>query len=106
MKRSVSFLLICYVIIGSVSLNFLAWSLAPRENTNRPVGSANENTIVKGSQGFLRALPASPTEDIGSVSSDKVIGPALPLIQGSSKRLFLVRHGEVINPGEERQDGN
>ena len=29
-------------------------------------------------------------------------GPELPPIAAGSKRLFLVRHGEVINPGGDR----
>lgn len=82
-------------------------------NTNRKscgrrfqVGSAKKNVIGKECQGFLHVLSSSPTEDIESVSSEEIIGPELPPIQGSSKRLFLVRHGEVINPGEKKNDQN
>ena len=36
-------------------------------------------------------------------SEDNIsIGPTLPEVSPSSKRLFLVRHGEVINPGGDR----
>jgi hypothetical protein len=34
--------------------------------------------------------------------SDTVEGPSLPPVPPSSKRLFMVRHGEVINPGGDR----
>ncbi len=47
------------------------------------------------------ALLASPTGNLESVSSDEIVGPELPPIKESSKRLFLVRHGEVINPGKD-----
>ncbi|KAL3934908.1 MAG: hypothetical protein SGBAC_009467 [Bacillariaceae sp.] len=35
-------------------------------------------------------------------SSSSNDGPSLPELQSTSKRLFLVRHGEVINPGGDR----
>lgn len=56
-------------------------------------------------QGFhnqraLRSLSSSSSEDILRKSSpDSSQQPILPPIGVKSKRLFLVRHGEVINPG-------
>jgi probable phosphoglycerate mutase len=35
-------------------------------------------------------------------SEETIVGPGLPSVAESSKRLFLVRHGEVINPGGDR----
>lgn len=32
----------------------------------------------------------------------KITGPSLPPVAATAKRLFLVRHGEVINPGGDR----
>lgn len=36
------------------------------------------------------------------MSSDNIESPSLPPIPPMKKRLFLVRHGEVINPGGDR----
>ena len=40
--------------------------------------------------------------DIAVSESPVVVGPILPKLPPTSKRLFLVRHGEVINPGGDR----
>jgi broad specificity phosphatase PhoE len=45
---------------------------------------------------------ASSAKEEFSTSSFKVVGPDLPEVQPMAKRLFLVRHGEVINPGGDR----
>lgn len=109
MKRSVCFL-ICNIVASTGSLNFLAWSLAPISNTCKksnahrfPAGAVTKNAISRRSREFLHILSSSPTEGVDSTSSDEIIGPELPPLQASSKRLFLVRHGEVINPGKKRQ---
>jgi len=108
MKRSVCFL-ICNIIVSTGSLNFLAWSLAPIPNTCKksnarrfPAGVVTKNAISRRSREFLHILSSSPTEGVESISSDGITGPELPPLQASSKRLFLVRHGEVINPGGDR----
>jgi hypothetical protein len=89
-------------------LNFLAWSFAPIANTHKtsydrrcPSGPFQETVFATRSAGFVRVYSSSPSKDIETVS--KIIGPELPPIEDSAKRLFLVRHGEVINPGEKRQ---
>jgi len=46
------------------------------------------------------ATSASSTET--SSISQAIEGPPLPPVPATSKRLFLVRHGEVINPGGDR----
>jgi broad specificity phosphatase PhoE len=48
-----------------------------------------------------RCLSSSAEEEFRT-SSLKVVGPDLPEVQQMAKRLFLVRHGEVINPGGDR----
>jgi len=51
---------------------------------------------------FLASQPGenlvTGAKPLGSV----IVGPELPPIQNTEKRLFLVRHGEVINPGGSR----
>ena len=59
--------------------------------------------MVPRSAELLRLHSSSSSENTETVLSDDIIGPALPPIEGSAKRLFLVRHGEVINPGERKQ---
>jgi broad specificity phosphatase PhoE len=45
---------------------------------------------------------SSNTDMTQSSASTAVAGPPLPLQSPTAKRLFLVRHGEVINPGGDR----
>ena len=52
---------------------------------------------------FARSMTS--TEQAVDVATDSIVipaGPKLPPIPATSKRLFLVRHGEVINPGGNR----
>ena len=49
----------------------------------------------------------SSSTETTSVSTEYIMnidieGPALPSIPTNTKRLFMVRHGEVINPGGDR----
>jgi broad specificity phosphatase PhoE len=44
----------------------------------------------------------SENRTVAVVTPSMIIGPELPPIEASAKRLFLVRHGEVINPGGDR----
>jgi hypothetical protein len=59
--------------------------------------------VVKGRRVKIRL--SSSTHP--SVSSDAIMnvdieGPVIPPIPATCKRLFMVRHGEVINPGGDR----
>jgi phosphoserine phosphatase len=45
---------------------------------------------------------SSSSENAGVEATAIIVGPKLPPIDSSAKRLFLVRHGEVINPGGDR----
>jgi probable phosphoglycerate mutase len=49
----------------------------------------------------LHQLVASSSSS-SDTSGKIIVGPELPPVKESSKRLFLVRHGEVINPGGDR----
>jgi len=109
MNRFVSVFIISNVFIGTGSLNFLARSFAPTANTHRtsydrrcPSGPFQKKVLATRSTRILHVHSSSPSEDIEVVSSNKIIGPELPPIEDSDKRLFLVRHGEVINPGGDR----
>ena len=49
-----------------------------------------------------RSLSTTTTSISATSSSTVIEGPELPPVGATSKRLFLVRHGEVINPGGDR----
>lgn len=109
MKRTSSLLFLSNVVIGIGLSNFMTRSLAPIANTygEHIKRSCSDGFFQKkktGSKriGVLNILSSSPIENAESVSSDEIKGPELPLVEGSAKRLFLVRHGEVINPGGDR----
>ncbi|CAB9524282.1 Phosphoglycerate mutase [Seminavis robusta] len=66
------------------------------------LGSSDSFTTLQSRKttlhGTTRRLPmASDNEEVTVIA-----GPSLPEIPPMSKRLFLVRHGEVINPGGDR----
>ena len=110
MKRSAYVFFISSVFLATGSLSFLASSFAPIANTHRktydcrcPTGALKKDLITTRKKGFLHIHSSSPTEDMESVSPKEILGPGLPPIKGSAKRLFLVRHGEVINPGKKRE---
>lgn len=68
-----------------------------------PIGFGNI-FIAETQRHFTTSLPLS--SQTGTAASDiqtsSMAGPDLPPIEATSKRLFLVRHGEVINPGGDR----
>lgn len=57
----------------------------------RPAGVAKISSGT--SQARLSALFSQPDSTV------MILGPPLPSQDTTTKRLFLVRHGEVINPG-------
>jgi len=108
MKRSVSILFFSYIFIGAG-----CWKLPTGANAFAPIGSTQrksyhprhvtgsfQENVMRTRSTELIPLHSSSSENSETVSSNDIIGPALPPIEGSAKRLFLVRHGEVINPGE------
>ena len=109
MKRSVSILFFFYSFIGAG-----CWKLPIGANAFAPIGSTQKNSyhlrhvtgsfrenVMETRSTELIPLHLTPLENSETVSSNDIVGPAaLPPIEGSAKRLFLVRHGEVINPGE------
>lgn len=106
MKQSVAFQLFCSALIGTLSLNVLAFVPTVSRNRNTHghsyhIGRNTNSASYLGDERSSFVLLSSSTGDLESVSSDEIIGPELPPIKGTSKRLFLVRHGEVINPGED-----
>ena len=64
------------------SPSFLATTIARHQHTN--------------------TFSASPDTSIFDDVSITLAGPELPPVDPGSKRLFLVRHGEVINPGGDK----
>lgn len=83
------------------SPDFLALSFAPMptesgKSRNRSVLPVPNDGIPTRKTSDRRGLSASSTDE------DAIAGPELPPLAGTAKRLFLVRHGEVINPGGDR----
>jgi len=76
-------------VIFTIRNNILLRSLS--------VTSGNTENLTRGSK--LLGAFSSTSEN---VLSDDIVRPELPPIGDSAKRLFLVRHGEVINPGGDR----
>ena len=72
--------------------------------------SAALKSLSKQSTGLFlssRASSAESNRSSSSTSSSSIMniniqGPELPPIPSTAKRLFMVRHGEVINPGGDR----
>ena len=62
-----------------------------------PIGDALADRRAR-----LICRQSSSGEEFLEASSVGVSGPDLPQLEPMSKRLFLVRHGEVINPGGDR----
>ena len=90
--------------------NFQRWAalaLAVSNNSQRSTlvsafGSRQVNmNHFGGSAVALRKMTSSSSEEAVSTPAT-IVGPELPPIPPMSKRLFLVRHGEVINPGGDR----
>lgn len=63
-----------------------------------PLNNMYKNQIVRS----LSKDSCSEANDDACEVDSEMIGPDLPPIPSTSKRLFLVRHGEVINPGGDR----
>lgn len=67
-------------------------------------GFSNSNSlfsrpiIIRSSSFYASSSPDATMEP----KESKLNGPPLPALSSIGKRLFLVRHGEVINPGGER----
>eukprot|EP00536_Pseudo-nitzschia_multiseries_P006044 jgi/Psemu1/65405/estExt_Genemark1.C_1240047 len=66
------------------------------------MGYFEGNTIATRIAGSFRLNSSSSAKSSETLSSEEIVGPAIPALDGSAKRLFLVRHGEVINPGGDR----
>ena len=53
-------------------------------------------------QKLAMASALSSSTSSSETDSVPILGPPLPSVPSTAKRLFLVRHGEVINPGGDR----
>lgn len=109
MKRSASAFFLCHVFVAVKIRNFLASSFVPIANTERKpsdsrlvAGSFKVNIMAARREGPFRLHSSSSANNLENLSSNEITGPAIPSLEGSTKRLFLVRHGEVINPGGDR----
>ncbi|MGK3737665.1 MAG: hypothetical protein ACI90V_004512, partial [Bacillariaceae sp.] len=93
MKRFIS--AIAVVSVGYLNFSPVAFSFAPIVSTN-----FEKNVIFTRNNKLLRSSSLSSKSE--NISSDDIVRPKLPPIGDSARRLFLVRHGEVINPGGDR----
>mmetsp|Transcript_5858 Transcript_5858/g.11090 ORF Transcript_5858/g.11090 Transcript_5858/m.11090 type:complete len:200 (+) Transcript_5858:73-672(+) len=88
-----------FIIFSAIAHTSRAFvSLASREQ--RPARPAISVSTLA-----LRLYPDPPSVEVAADSEmfdDDDFVPSLPPISPTSKRLFLVRHGEVINPGGDR----
>jgi len=99
MMRTFSIYFIIFkVFTFTNSIDYQAWSFVPVTNNSkkpcyhyRPSKPFSKTIVIHSS---------SSAEDTETASFNDIIGPELPPLDGSAKRLFLVRHGEVINPGK------
>ena len=91
--------------------NFQRWAalaLAVSNNSQRSTlvsafGSRQVNmNHFGGNAVVLRKMTSSSSSEEAVSAPGAIVGPELPPIPPMSKRLFLVRHGEVINPGGDR----
>ena len=62
----------------------------------------NDNDNISIDLHLRNSIDYLPLLSSSETSEKVVVGPELPPIGETSKRLFLVRHGEVINPGGDR----
>lgn len=112
MNQFASVFFLSQLIFGAGFWNLTAWSFVPIANTPRKQYYGQQLLVTESfpykfevlrGDGISRLNSASSSEHADTLPSSKEIaGPSLPPIQGTAKRLFLVRHGEVINPGERR----
>lgn len=112
MKRSASSISVSTFLFSVTSIKFLAQSFAPKPNlliTSRisrhssyPIQLVAKNEMSTTCWERLNFQLSSSAEEIENISSIEITGPEFPPIEGSAKRLFMVRHGEVINPGGDR----
>mmetsp|Transcript_456 Transcript_456/g.935 ORF Transcript_456/g.935 Transcript_456/m.935 type:complete len:300 (-) Transcript_456:8-907(-) len=89
------------------AVNLGAQSFVPLANKERAPfddlpKSFGGNAMPTTKAGLLRVNSSLSAANLEPTSTDEIVGPELPLLESSSKRLFLVRHGEVINPGGDR----
>ena len=62
--------------------------------------TATTTTKTTTTSSRLYSSPSSSSESMTTIT--KSDGPEIPPVPSTSKRLFMVRHGEVINPGGDR----
>jgi broad specificity phosphatase PhoE len=61
------------------------------------------SSLLHSSSGGIEGTPTTAVTTIAAAAITNFIpGPDLPPVGNTAKRLFLVRHGEVINPGGDR----
>merc|ERR1719491_932849 len=100
MKSYISVTMFSHILISVVCLKFLpvAFSFA---NVISTVRNGVLLRSLSATSGNTENLTFSSTSE--NILSDDIERPKLPPIGDSAKRLFLVRHGEVLNPGKNQK---
>ena len=91
-------LLLSTLLLSSYTNAFFIGSKSGAVPSRRVLLSSSRCWLSSSSGNRSEADSSSTTIDVEST----IQGPPLPAIEPTSKRLFLVRHGEVINPGGNR----
>ena len=84
------------VSVGYLNFSPVVFSFVPIVSTD-----FEKNVIFTRNNKLFRSSLSSTSEYISS-DDTSIVRPELPPIGDSIRRLFLVRHGEVINPGGDR----
>ena len=84
------------VSVGYLNFSPVVFSFVPIVSTD-----FEKNVIFTRNNKLFRSSLSSTSENISS-DDTSIVRPELPPIGDSIRRLFLVRHGEVINPGGDR----
>jgi broad specificity phosphatase PhoE len=93
-------LLFSSLLLSSLPQALALTSKRARQGAFLHTTTGRQGWLLKKSETCLLAFSAA--EDAAKASVLNISGPDLPPVEPMAKRLFLVRHGEVINPGGDR----
>jgi broad specificity phosphatase PhoE len=71
-------------------------------SSSTSLSSLVSSTAIAASSARATSTRLFSTDSMAETTTNSIKGPELPPIPSTAKRLVLVRHGEVINPGGDR----
>lgn len=93
----------CFITILSRAPLSAAFQPIAITKTSSTSTMVRTNNLVKGRRVKIRlSSSANPSVTSDTIMNIDIEGPVVPPIPATCKRLFMVRHGEVINPGGDR----